>query len=56
MQEVKTLLVGSSGFAVSEVATPILATADVGNIVQVVVQILIGIATLIGLFGKNKKQ
>lgn len=55
MNKVDTLVIGSGGFAVSEIATPIMAQADATNIVQVIVQIIIGIATLVGLFKKNKK-
>lgn len=55
MNEIKTLLTGTSGIAVAEVATPMLQSADVGGIVQVIVQIVIGVATLIGMFKKNKK-
>lgn len=54
MNEVKTLLTGTSGIAVAEVATPLLQSADVGGIVQVIVQIVIGVATLIGMFNKKK--
>ena len=55
MDQVKTLLTGTSGIAVAEVTTPMLQSADVGSIVQVVVQIVIGIATLIGMFKKKSK-
>lgn len=55
MQSIKTLLTGTSGIAVAEVAQPMLATADASSIVQVIVQIVIGIATLIGMFKKDKK-
>lgn len=55
MDEVKTLLTGTSGIAVAEVAQPMLQSADIGSIVQVIVQIVIGVATLIGMFKKNKK-
>ena len=55
MQSIKTLLTGSSGIAVAEVAQPLLQSADVSSIVQVIVQIVIGVATLIGMFKKDKK-
>lgn len=51
----KSLFIGSTGFAVSEIATPILQTADLSGLVQIVVQIVIGVATLISMF-KKKKQ
>lgn len=52
---VKSLFAGSAGIAVSEIATPILQTADLSGFVQIVVQIVIGVATLISMF-KKKKQ
>lgn len=55
MNEIKTLLTGTSGIAVAEVAQPMLQSADVGGIVQVIVQIVIGVATLIGMFKKKSK-
>lgn len=55
MDNIKTLLTGTSGIAVAEVAQPMLQSADVGGIVQVIVQIVIGIATLVGMFKKPKK-
>ena len=55
MDQVKTLLTGSSGIAVAEVAQPMLQSADVSSIVQVIVQIVIGIATLVGMFKKKSK-
>ena len=55
MDKIDTLMVGSGGLAVSEVATPMLAQADANNVVQIIVQIIIGVATLVGLFKKNKK-
>lgn len=56
MNEIKTGLIGTSGIAVAEVATPMLQTADVSGLVQIIVQIVIGVATIIGMFKKNKKQ
>lgn len=55
MDQIKTLLTGTSGIAVAEVTQPMLQTADVSNFVQVIVQIVIGIATLIGMFKKKSK-
>jgi hypothetical protein len=55
MDQVKTLLTGTSGIAVAEVAQPMLQSADVSSIVQVIVQIVIGIATLVGMFKKKSK-
>lgn len=46
------LATGSIGIATSELA-PIIVE-DTSNIVQIVVQVIIGIATLIGLFKKKK--
>lgn len=54
---ITTLITGSTG-AVAVEAVPHLANNDItemGGIVQVVVQIVIGIATLLGLF-KSKKS
>lgn len=50
------LATGSLGIASSEIAPAIVDAipADTGNIVQIVVQIIIGIATLVGLFKKKK--
>lgn len=56
MDKIEVLAIGATGVTATEIATPILQTADVSSVVQVVVQILIGIATLIGLFKKNKNQ
>lgn len=52
---VKTLFAGSAGIAAAEIATPLLQTADLSGFVQIVVQIVIGVATLISMF-KKKKQ
>ena len=50
------LATGSLGIASSELAPAVVDAipADTSNIVQIVVQIVIGIATLIGLFKKKK--
>lgn len=55
MGKIDTIAIGSGGFAVSEVAQPMLESADASNVVQLVVQVIIGIATLIGLFKKKSK-
>lgn len=46
------LATGSLGIAGSELA-PVIVD-DTSNLVQIVVQVIIGIATLIGLFKKKK--
>lgn len=54
--EITTLITGGTG-AVAVEAVPHIAGQDLsstGGIVQIVVQIIIGIATILGLFGKNK--
>ncbi len=51
-----TLLIGGSGIASSEIL-PVAVQAvptDIPNIVSVIVQVLIGVATLLGLFKNNK--
>lgn len=52
-----TLAIGSTGVAAAEVVNTIdpPASGDASEIIKIVVQLLIGIATLIGLF-KKKKQ
>ena len=51
-----TLLIGGSGIASSEILPVAVQAAptDIPNIVSVIVQILIGVATLLGLFKNNK--
>ena len=51
-----TLLIGGSGIASSEILPVAVQAvpADLPNIVSVIVQILIGVATLLGLFKNNK--
>lgn len=53
---ISSIAVGATGFASSEVASIALPAGDGGtaDIVTVVVQIIIGIATLLGLFRKKK--
>lgn len=51
-----TLITGSSG-AVAVEAVPHITSSDIsstGGVIQIIVQIVIGVATLLGLFGKNK--
>lgn len=55
-QKIDTLTYGVGGFSASVIADPILTNADASSIVQVVVQLIIGIATLVGMFKKNKKN
>lgn len=49
------LATGSLGFAGAEIAPDVVSivTADPSNVVQIIVQIIIGIATLVGLFKKK---
>lgn len=54
MSKLDTLTVGAVGFTSAEIATPALNAVDASGLVQVVVQVIIGIATLIGLFKKKK--
>ena len=54
ISEVKNALIGGAGIGAVEVATPVLQSADVSSIVQVIVQVVIGIATLVSMFKKNK--
>lgn len=56
VQKLDTLAYGVSGFSASIVAEPMLDAVNSGNIVQVIVQIIIGIATLVAMFKKNKKK
>ena len=52
---IKTLAVGASGVGAVEITSVIseATTSDGANIVQVVIQIIIGVATLIGMFRKK---
>ena len=56
MYRVNTLLVGSSGVVASAVSPELISTVanDVPNVIQILVQIVIGIATLINLFKRKK--
>ncbi len=52
---ISSIAVGATGFASSEVASIALPAGDGGtaDVVTIVVQIIIGIATLLGLFRKK---
>lgn len=55
-QEIATFMTGGTGVVAVE-AVPHLTSSDIsstGGIIQIIVQIVIGVATLLGLFGKNK--
>lgn len=56
LDNIKTLGIGSVGFLATEVAPQAVeaVSTDSANFVQVVIQIVIGIATLIGMFKKKK--
>ena len=53
---INTAIVGATGLSGSVVAPDLIASVspDSSNIINVVVQLIIGIATLIGLFRKKK--
>ena len=55
--DVSKLIVGTSGVTVAEVANHVEppTSGDVSEIIKIIVQVVIGIATLIGLFKKNPK-
>lgn len=56
-EKINSVVVGATGLSGSVVAPDVIASVAPGasDLVNVVVQILIGIATIIGLFKKNKK-
>lgn len=56
--DIKSLFVGGSGLAVSEVAGQayIPDTLDYSEIVKVIVQIVIAVATLVGLFQRKNNN
>lgn len=56
MDKLHKVGIGASGLLGAEIAPQVVdvVTTDPTNIVQIVVQILIGIATLIGVFKKKK--
>lgn len=56
-EKINSVVVGATGLSGSVVAPDVIASVapDASSLVNVVVQILIGIATLIGIFKKNKK-
>jgi hypothetical protein len=51
----KSLKIGITGIASSIITTPLLTTGPDDQIINVIVQILIGVATLIGLFRRKNK-
>lgn len=53
---VTSLFVGGSGVAVSEVASDIQlpSSGDTSEIIKIIVQVVIAVATLIGLFKKKQ--
>ena len=55
--KIENLVIGTSGVAVSEVVATIEppTSTDVGEIIKILVQIVIGVATLFGLFKKTPK-
>ena len=54
ISDVKNAIIGTAGIGAVEITTPVLQSADVSSIVQVIVQVVIGIATLVSMFKKNK--
>jgi len=52
---VETLLIGSSGIVGVEVVDSI-PPEQISQIIQTIIQVLIGIATIWGMFGKNRKK
>lgn len=57
MEQTKTFLIGATGFSASTVSPEILGTIanDAPNLIQVVVQLAIGIVTLFKLLKRPKK-
>jgi hypothetical protein len=55
-EKINTLIVGSTGLSASLVAPSLLETAQVEspNLINIIIQIVVGIATLIKLFKKQK--
>ncbi len=53
---INKILIGGSGIAGTQITGEVLPTdtTDIAGITQIVVQIIIGIATLFGLFKKKK--
>lgn len=53
-----TFLIGATGATAVEAAnsTAFPTTSEIEVIIKIVVQVAIGIATLVGLFKRNKKQ
>lgn len=56
MEQLKQLSIGTFGIASLQITPELIpaSTSDVSGIIQVAVQILIGIATLFGLLRKKK--
>jgi uncharacterized membrane protein YphA (DoxX/SURF4 family) len=56
MERMNNLLIGGGGIALVDTTPHIINTIpmDAPNIVQVIVQLIIGVVTLIGLFKKKK--
>jgi hypothetical protein len=57
MEQLKTLTIGASGITASSVSPELMQIIahDAPAIIQVLVQIAIGVVTLLGLFKRNKK-
>lgn len=56
MQKIKPLLIGATGLVSTEVSPEIIntVTSDAPNVIQIVVQLVIAIATLVKMFKKSK--
>lgn len=56
-QKLDTILVGTAGISASAITPAVVHSADVSdpNIINIIVQLIVGIATLIKLFKKEKK-
>ena len=55
-QKLDSLTYGVGGFSASVIADPVLTNADASSVVSIIVQLIIGVATLIGMFKKGKKN
>lgn len=58
MEKLNSLFIGGGGLSASIIAPEVVSEIDSNpsNIVQVIVQIIIGIATLVGLFRKKNNN
>jgi hypothetical protein len=58
MDTVRKVVIGGSGYIVSQVSDEVitLTAADIDTIVRILVQIIIGVATIYGIFKKSKKN